>query len=102
MTISEKQTFELIHNIGLFLKAFTKNTMSMSQDLKGTQKPCSYKLYSGFIIDYLLKSHSQDTVYLGLSVLKNMLDRQPKATAKMLVQIEEFHKNVQSPLELLT
>ena len=56
-----------------FLKAFTLKSLNTKEEIKNNQKFESERLYSGFIVDYLLKSHSQKTFYLGLCILKNIL-----------------------------
>ena len=60
-----------------FLKAFTQIKTKISHESKNIQEFESQDLYSSFIVDYLLKSHSQKTFYRGLSIMKNILNKYP-------------------------
>ena len=84
-TISENQIQEIIDNMAHFLKAFTHKSLNTKDEIKNNQKFESGSLYSGFIVDYLLKSQSQKTFYLGLSILKNILLLSKSDIAKIVV-----------------
>ena len=60
-----------------FLKAFTQNKTKINHESKNIQEFETQDLYSSFIVDYLLKSHSQKTFYRGLSIMKNILNKYP-------------------------